>query len=149
MVDAPPPRKSKPSSDSPGLLGFGGAFSAFGGTERNAAGSVVFGRGGAIGELSPIKSLLWILLPSLIAGWLEDDVARCDADRSNFAFSCTTFSGWPHKLINSHQLQSHSLTTSSSPSASNDEGSGIGPSITHRLDSYFVLMKFSIFLAHF
>ena len=38
------------------------------------------------------------------------------------------------------------LTTSSSPSASNVAGSGIGPSITHRLDSYFVLMKFSIFL---
>ena len=37
-------------------------------------------------------------------------------------------------------------TTSSSPSASSVAGSGIAPSITHRLDSYFVLMKFSIFL---
>jgi hypothetical protein len=34
------------------------------------------------------------------------------------------------------------LTNSSSPS--NVDGSGIGPSITQRLDSYFVLMKFSI-----
>lgn len=38
-----------------------------------------------------------------------------------------------------------SLTTSSSPS-SRVEGSGIPPSITHRLLSYFVRMKFSIFL---
>lgn len=29
------------------------------------------------------------------------------------------------------------------------EGSGIGPSITHRLDSYLVRMKFSIFLDHY
>lgn len=35
--------------------------------------------------------------------------------------------------------------TSSSPSASRVDGSGIGPSITHLFDSYFVLMKFSIF----
>lgn len=34
--------------------------------------------------------------------------------------------------------------TSSSPSASSVEGSGIGPSITQRFESYFVLMKFSI-----
>lgn len=38
-----------------------------------------------------------------------------------------------------------SLTTSSSPS-SRAEGSGISPSITHRLLSYFVRIKFSIFL---
>jgi hypothetical protein len=36
------------------------------------------------------------------------------------------------------------LTTSSS-SASSVEGSGIGPSMTQRFDSYFVRMKFSIF----
>ena len=35
--------------------------------------------------------------------------------------------------------------TSSSPSASRVAGSGIGPSITHLFDSYFVRMKFSIF----
>lgn len=39
------------------------------------------------------------------------------------------------------------LTTLSSPSSSRVAGSGIGPSTTHLLDSYFVLMKFSIFLA--
>ena len=38
-------------------------------------------------------------------------------------------------------------TTSSSPSVSRVDGSGIGPSITHLLDSYFVLIKFSIFLS--
>ena len=92
-VDAPPPKKSKPRSDSPGLLCLGGALSAFGGTARNAAGSIVFGRGGAMGESSPIKSLPCVLLASLTAGWLEEDVAFCDADRSNLAFSCTTFSG--------------------------------------------------------
>ena len=37
-------------------------------------------------------------------------------------------------------------TTSSSPSTLNVEGSGIGPSMTHLLDSYLVRMKFSIFL---
>ena len=92
-VDDPPPKKSKPKSDSPGLLCFGGAFSAFGGTARKAAGSVVFGRGGAIGESPLTKSLFCILLLSLVAGWLEDDAALCDADRSSLAFSCTTFSG--------------------------------------------------------
>jgi hypothetical protein len=37
------------------------------------------------------------------------------------------------------------LTSSSAPSRV--EGSGIGPSITHRLDSYFVLIKFSILVS--
>jgi len=35
---------------------------------------------------------------------------------------------------------------SSSPESSSVAGSGIPPSITHRLDSYFVRTKFSIFL---
>ena len=42
-------------------------------------------------------------------------------------------------------LQAMPLTTSSSPS-SRLEGSGIGPSITQRLVSYLVRMKFSILL---
>ena len=54
-------------------------------------------------------------------------VILCDADRSIACFSLTKLSG-----------------TSSSPSASRVEGSGIGPSITHLFESYFVLMKFSI-----
>lgn len=37
-------------------------------------------------------------------------------------------------------------TTSSSPSVSSVAGSGMGPSITHLFDSYFVRIKFSIFL---
>jgi hypothetical protein len=63
-------------------------------------------------------------------GALDDDCGcwpvLCDADRSSLVFSCTMLSG-------------------SSSSAPNVEGSGIGPSMTHRFDSYFVRMKFSIF----
>lgn len=44
------------------------------------------------------------------------------------------------------RLPGFALTTSSSPPASSVAGSGIPPSITHRFESYFVLMKFSIFL---
>ena len=51
----------------------------------------------------------------------------CEADLSIACFSLTKLNG-----------------TSSSPSASRVEGSGIGPSITHRFASYLVLMKFSI-----
>lgn len=40
------------------------------------------------------------------------------------------------------------LTTLSSPT-SNVAGSGIGPSITHRFDSYLVRIKFSILLSMF
>ena len=48
------------------------------------------------------------------------------------------------KLISSSMRKQH--TTSSSPSASSVDGSGIGPSMTHRFDSYLVRIKFSIFL---
>lgn len=51
----PPPRKSKPNSESPALVCFGGAASAFGGTAR-AAGGPVLGRGGA-GVSSPNRSI--------------------------------------------------------------------------------------------
>jgi hypothetical protein len=56
------------------------------------------------------------------------DEAFCDDERSSWCFSLTRFNG-----------------ISSSPSASSVAGSGIGPSITHLLASYFVRMKFSIF----
>lgn len=42
------------------------------------------------------------------------------------------------------QIGGVTLTTSSSPSTSRVEGSGMGPSMTHRFDSYFVRIKFSI-----
>jgi hypothetical protein len=44
------------------------------------------------------------------------------------------------------QFGSWGLTTLSSSESSRVDGSGIPPSITHRLDSYFVRMKFSILL---
>lgn len=59
-------------------------------------------------------------------GWVA--ACRWDVDLSILAFSWTRFKG-----------------ISSSPSASNVDGSGMGPSITHLLDSYLVRMKFSIF----
>lgn len=55
------------------------------------------------------------------------EVAFCEVDLSMLCFSFTKCSG-----------------TSSSPSAVRVKGSGIGPSIIHLFDSYFVLIKFSI-----
>ena len=55
------------------------------------------------------------------------DAFLCDVVRSIFAFSWTRLRG-----------------TSSSPAASKVAGSGMGPSITHRFDSYLVRIKFSI-----
>jgi len=104
---------------------------ALGGATRLTAGSVVLGLAGAASSMLPNKSTGGCLglggcanppitgaLPFLIAPLLA------------LARSCTTFSG----------------TSSSSPSSSVC-GSGIGPSIAHRLESYFVLMKFSILLS--
>lgn len=61
-------------------------------------------------------------------GPLDCGVGCWEDDRSRLCFSFTKLSG-----------------TSSSPSTSSVEGSGIGPSITQRFDSYFVRIKFSIF----
>lgn len=58
----------------------------------------------------------------------EPGTARCEVERCRSCFSFTKFRG-----------------ISSSPSASSVAGSGIGPSITHLFESYFVRMKFSIF----
>lgn len=60
-------------------------------------------------------------------GPLGCGVDRWEDDRSRLCFSFTRLSG-----------------TSSSPSTSSVDGSGIGPSITQRFDSYLVLIKFSI-----
>jgi hypothetical protein len=126
-ADCVPPKKSKPRRLSPGLVDFGGAAGALGGAARTA-GSVVLGRGGAGPVGSPNKS------PScgrtLACGGGGAVVAGALPFLMLFprALCWTTFSG----------------TSSSSPSSSSVAGSGIGPSMTHRLLSYFVRMKFSI-----
>jgi hypothetical protein len=55
-VVGPPPRKSKPSSESPAFVCFGGAASAFGGGARTFEGGPVLGLGGA-GASSPKRSI--------------------------------------------------------------------------------------------
>ena len=127
-AECDPPRKSNPSKLSPGLVCFGGAAGAFC-ADLCTAGSVVLGLAGATGSSSPNKSTFCaadlvgggaiVLLPFLRLALLS---------LSPIAFSLTTFRG----------------TSSSSVPSSNVLGSGIGPSITHRLLSYFVRIKFSI-----
>lgn len=121
------PKKSKPINESCGLAGF----------ETDGAAvcmdlldgmSVVFRRGG--GSKSPKRSTLDCCCGGACTGGGRPVLGAaaacfCDALLSILAFSCTTLSG----------------TSSSSPSV---EGSGMGPSITHRFDSYFVRIKFSI-----
>ena len=131
-ADCVPPKKSNPSKLSPGFVCFGGAAGAFGGPGLCTAGSVVLGLAGAAGSsVSPNKSTScgltlggWgkLPLPFLILPLLS---------LSPIAFSLTTFKG----------------TSSSAPPSSSVLGSGIGPSITHLLLSYFVRMKFSILLS--
>ena len=125
VVDGPP-KKSRPSKESEVFVGFGAAAD-FAGGGLTVGVSVVLGLTGGAGT-SPKRSTCCEGLEGGGTGWLEVDAFRCDEARFSLAFSCTTLSG-----------------TSSSPSASRDAGSGIGPSIIHLLDSYFVLIKFSIF----
>lgn len=124
------PKKSSPKSEAFELVALGGAGSAFGGT-FDAVGPVVLaltgigsapirsgtGAGAGIGAGTDREAAVGVL------DWL-----RRDPFLSRVCFSFTTLSG-----------------TSSSPSASSVEGSGIGPSITHLLSSYLVRIKFSIF----
>jgi len=130
-ADWVPPKKSRPSRLSPGFVCLGAAAGAFGGGGALlVAGSVVLGLAGAGSFMSPNRSTSCGLARggcgrppargALAFLWLAPLVA--------LARSCTTFRG----------------TSSSSP-ASNVLGSGIGPSMTHRLLSYLVRMKFSIF----
>jgi hypothetical protein len=99
----------------------------------------VLGRGG--GSSPPIKSATG-------AGFGGAGGAfRSEADRSIFAFSCTTFKGCDE--TGQHRITREPatvLTTSSSPSTSSVAGSGMPPSMTHLFDSYLVRMKFSILL---
>lgn len=114
------PRRSRPRSELLVLTAFGGAGSALGGawTATGAAGFA-----GGMGSSPPIRSTCG-------AGWAEGGGCplRSDSFLSIVCFSLTMLSG-----------------TSSSPSASNVAGSGIGPSMTHLLSSYLVRIKFSIF----
>lgn len=138
----PPPKKSSPNSESPAFVCLGGAASALGGADRTFVGGPVLGRGGA--GSSPNRSIAGCgLACGGGAGRLELAPRRCDADRSICTFSCTFFNGCSTlaKFLESSRLP----PTISSSSASNVEGSGMGPSIVQRFDSYFVRMKFSIF----
>lgn len=117
------PRKSSPKSE---LLlvcvALGGAGAALGGT-LEATGPAVLARG--MGSSPPRRSAEGCGWGDGEADWPPD--RRRDSLRSIVCFSLTKLRG-----------------TSSSPSASSDAGSGIGPSITHLFSSYFVRMKFSI-----
>lgn len=131
-ADCVPPKKSRPSKLSPGFVCFGGATGAFCTAGLCTAGSVVLGLAGGVS--SPNRSTFCCCVTFLVFGGAAiPPPLRMLALRSlsPIAFSLTTFNG-----------------TSSSPVPSSSVlGSGIGPSITHRLLSYFVLMKFAILLS--
>lgn len=79
------------------------------------------------------------------AGWFGE-VTRCEADRSIFTCCCTTARGWYVSYLCSFSMCRYRQTLTTSSPSSRVEGSGIPPSMTHRLESYLVRMKFSIFL---
>lgn len=93
-ADVPPPKKSKPNNESPALVCFGGAGSAFGGTCLPTGGPVL-ARGGA-GDMSPKRSMAGCAWGCARGGggWLDWDASRCDAERSICTFSCTFFKGY-------------------------------------------------------
>lgn len=117
------PKKSKPSSESAGFVCFGGAGSALGG-----GGLDIDGAADIVLEGGPSSSANKSGCGALRTCDGPPEAAFCEVERSIACFSFTKLNG-----------------TSSSPSASKVEGSGIGPSATHLLESYFVLIKFSIF----
>ena len=128
-ADCDPPKKSNPSKLSPGLVCFGGAAGAFCPAGLCTAGSVVLGLAGATISSSPNKSTFCVAV--LVGGGAIVPLPfrkLALLSLSPIAFSRTTFKG----------------TSSSSVPSSNELGSGIGPSITQRLLSYLVRMKFSI-----
>lgn len=128
-ADCVPPKKSNPSKLSPALVCFGAATGAFGGPGLCTAGSVVLGLTGAASTESPNKSTsCGLTLGGCGSAPLPFLCCPC-VPLLALARSCTTFNG-----------------TSSSPSSpSNVAGSlGTGPSIAHRLESYFVRIKLSI-----
>lgn len=136
----PPPRKSRPNNESPALVCFGGAASAFGGALVPDGGPEL-ARGG-VGS-SPKRSITGWGFGRGGGLWAEPAARRCEADLSICTFSCTFFRGCA-TVSPTSWIIALALTISSS-SGSRDEGSGIPPSMTHRFDSYFVRIKFSIF----
>lgn len=130
------PKKSSPSSDSPGFVVFGGTTGALTGPGREIVGSTVFGRGGAMGSSSN--------------RFCTDGVAvgafRFSEDaRSSLAFSWTILRGWLTSVMPSTIWQQRLTASSSSPASSRVDGSGTPHGMTHLLESYFVLIKLSIF----
>jgi len=116
------------------------------------AGSVVLGRAGS----SPNKSILGAGaggLPRAAGGARLVVPFFTDPALSSLAFSCTTLSGCGGSMVSLGVylcrgfVQMHGHTTSSSPSPPRVEGSGMGPSMTHRFESYLVRIKFSILLS--
>ena len=147
------PKKSKPSRESPGFVSLGGAAEPRGGIGGGFVpdGSVVLGRAGGDGVSSLKKSTFCTDRRGGSVGWLDAVEARCEEARSSFAFCCTRLRGYSthrqhHSYLWRWSLSKFKRTTSSSPSVSRVAGSGILPSITHLFDSYFVRIKFSIFL---
>lgn len=90
-----PPRKSKPNSESPAFVCFGGAASALGGGALVAAGGPVLERGGA-GVASPKRSITGAGFACGGGGGREAaafPARRCEADRSTWIFCCTWDNG--------------------------------------------------------
>lgn len=90
VLEGDEPKKSNPKSESPGLVCLGGAASVFGGGAL-VEGGPVLGREG--GGSSPKMSIVGCFLTGAGAAWLVEAAARCEVERSNLAFSCTTFNG--------------------------------------------------------
>lgn len=89
-----PPKKSRPRRESPGLLCLGGAGSAFGGGGLVTGGGPVLGREGGEVVSSPKISIVGCLLTGgAVDLLLVAAAARCEEERSNLAFSCTTLRG--------------------------------------------------------
>lgn len=101
-------------------MAFGGAGSALGGTCLVAEGAAEVDLGG-MASTPPIRSTSCI-------GALLGGTEPPETFLSTVCFSLTKLNG-----------------TSSSPATSKVAGSGLGPSIAHRFNSYFVRIKFSIF----
>ena len=89
--DAGPPKKSRPRSESAGFVALGGACCPGGGGLAPTV-SVVVGLAGGVGS-SPSMSIVCGGFCIGAGGWLDVEEARCEADRSSFAFSCTTLRG--------------------------------------------------------
>lgn len=126
------PKKSNPNNESAGLVCLGGAGSLFGGGLEGTAAALLdrWGCRPSSANRSCCGARLICDGPGEGVEATGGPVNLCEADRSIACFSLTRLNG-----------------TSSSPSASSVDGSGIGPSITHRFASYFVRIKFSILVS--